>query len=124
MAGLKKKVLVVEDDESVRTLLQRALATKYDVETIADGYTAVRRVQQDPVADLLICDIMLPGADGLEIARRAKGSDRWKQVPIIFLTAKSTPRDVIHGIQAGARHYIPKPFKLADLLEKVKKVLG
>jgi len=123
MAGTKKHILVIEDDDSVRSLLYRALSVAYEVETIADGSDAVIRVQKDPTADLIICDIMLPGADGLTIARRAKAS-MWASVPIIFLTARTTPRDVIQGIQAGARHYVTKPFKLKDLLDKVKKIVG
>jgi DNA-binding response OmpR family regulator len=123
MAGTKKRILVIEDDDSVRSLLYRALSVAYEVETIADGSDAVVRVQKNPVADLMICDIMLPGADGLTIARRAKAS-MWASVPIIFLTARTTPRDVIQGIQAGARHYVTKPFKLKDLLDKVKKIVG
>lgn len=123
MIGVMKRVLIVEDDESVRLMLHRALAAKYEVESIADGSTALQRVQQAPAADLMLCDIMLPGADGLAVARQAKKSGPWKQVPIIFLTARTTPRDVIQGIQAGARHYVTKPFKLDDLLNKVTKVL-
>lgn len=123
MADTKKHILVIEDDDSVRTLLLRALSVAYEVEAIADGSDAVVRVQKAPVADLIICDIMLPGADGLTIARRAKSS-MWSSVPIIFLTARTTPRDVIQGIQAGARHYVTKPFKLKDLLDKIKKIVG
>ena len=118
----RKQILVIEDDESVQKLLVRALSVAYEVEAISDGAEAVRRVQTEPVADLIICDVMLPGADGLTIARRAKKS-MWSQVPIIFLTARTTPRDVILGIQAGARQYVTKPFVLKELLERVKRVL-
>ncbi|MFW5740154.1 MAG: response regulator transcription factor [Myxococcota bacterium] len=123
MTERKKHILVIEDDESVRNLLLHALSLTYEVEAISDGNTAFRRVQSEPVADLMICDVMLPGVDGWAIARRAKTS-KWAQVPIIFLTAKTTPRDVIQGIQSGARHYVTKPFKLKDLLDKVKKIVG
>ena len=119
----RKQILVIEDDESVQKLLVRALSVAYEVEAISDGVEAVRRVQTEPVADLIICDVMLPGADGLTIARRAKSS-MWSQVPIIFLTARTTPRDVILGIQAGARQYVTKPFVLKELLERVKRVLS
>lgn len=120
----KKRILIIEDDEGVRDLLQRAFSFSYDVEMIADGLAAMRRVGEAPVADVIICDVMLPGADGLAVARRAKASKLWAQVPIIFLTARTTPRDVILGIQSGARHYVTKPFKLQDLLDKVNKLAG
>jgi DNA-binding response OmpR family regulator len=79
-----------------------------------------------PIPDLMICDVMLPGMDGFALARLAKTSEwsGWSNVPIIFLTARTTPRDMIEGIQSGARHYVTKPFKLKDLQDKVKKILG
>lgn len=120
----KKRILIIEDDEGVRDLLQRAFSVSYDVEMIADGLAGMRRVGEAPVAHVIICDVMLPGADGLAVARRAKASKLWAQVPIIFLTARTTPRDVILGIQSGARHYVTKPFKLKELLDKVNKLAG
>ncbi len=119
----RKQILVIEDDPSVRSLLQRAFFDRYEVEAIADGTEAELRLQRDPVPDLMICDVMLPGVDGFALARIAKSSD-WSNVPIIFLTARSTARDVIEGIQSGARHYVMKPFKLKELQDKVRKILG
>ena len=118
----RRSILIIEDDESVRSLLQRALRESYDVEMVVDGTTAVERVERDPVPDLVICDVMLPGVDGFSVARLAKAS-RWARVPFIFLTARTTPRDVIEGIQSGARHYLTKPFKLKDLQDRVAKIL-
>lgn len=123
MSDRKKRILVVEDDESVRMLLIHSLSVKYEVEAIPDGNAAFLRIQNPPVADLMICDVMLPGVDGWTIARRAKKT-MWAQVPILFLTARTTPRDVIQGIQAGARYYVMKPFKLKELLDKVNKCIG
>jgi len=121
---MPKLILVVEDDESVRILVQRTLAQSYTVETVPDGRAALTRLAVKPAPDLLICDVMMPGVDGLQVARRARANEATKAVPIIFLTARTTPKDMIEGIQAGARHYITKPFKIGDLLAKVKKVLG
>jgi CheY-like chemotaxis protein len=120
----RKLILVIEDDESVRKLVERSLATSFAVETVSDGKAALARLAVKPTPDLLVCDVMMPGMDGLEVARRVRAQDATKAIPIIFLTAKVTPRDVIQGIQAGARHYITKPFKIGDLLDKVRKVLG
>jgi DNA-binding response OmpR family regulator len=124
MTSDKKLILLIEDDESVRTMLERALSTQHRVETASDGITGFIRLQKLPTPDLLICDIMMPGMDGLGVAKRARAAELTKQMPIIFLTAKATPMDVIQGIQAGARNYITKPFKLDDLMQKVRKVLG
>lgn len=119
----KKLIFVIEDDESVRKLLERALASKYQVEAFGDGFAVLKRVEKPPMADLFICDVMLPGMDGLTIAKKLKGIPGAKNVPLVFLTAKTTPLDVIHGIQAGARHYVTKPFKLDDLMQKIDKIL-
>jgi CheY-like chemotaxis protein len=123
MSGEKKLILIIEDDDSVRMLLTRALGMRYQVEVARDGNEAIERLQRRPIPDLLICDIMMPGVDGLTVAKRAKASPHLRQVPIVFLTAKTTPNDVIQGINAGARHYITKPFKLNDLLAKVTSAL-
>lgn len=125
MAGPdRKRILVVEDDESVRKLIELALSRAYEVETAPDGLAALRRLKQQPTPDLVLCDIMMPGVDGLSVAKNMKAGALTRQTPIIFLTARSSPQDVIHGIQAGARQYITKPFKIGDLLKLVQKVLG
>jgi putative two-component system response regulator len=73
---------------------------------------------------LVLLDVMMPGIDGHGVAAEIRKNPALKAVPIIFLTAKSGATDVIKGIQSGARHYITKPFKIDDVLAKVKKVLG
>ena len=120
----RRRILLIEDDESVRKLLERALSNAYTVESASDGLSALRRLASAPTPDLVICDIMMPGVDGLTVARRMRSDARTHATPIIFLTARPAPRDLIAGIQAGARHYLTKPFKLDDLLQKVRKVLG
>jgi DNA-binding response OmpR family regulator len=67
---------------------------------------------------------MMPGIDGLGVAHRLRMIPELKHVPIIFVTAKAEPLDVVKGIQAGARNYVTKPFKLEDLKAKVDKALG
>ena len=122
----RRLILVAEDDAAIRELLVRALGTRYQVESAVDGPTAVARLTSPgkPMPDLLLCDVMMPGFDGMTVAKKMRAVPALKGVPIIFLTAKSTPKDVIAGIQAGAKHYVTKPFVIADLLGKVAKVLG
>jgi CheY-like chemotaxis protein len=121
---VKKLVLVAEDDPSIATMLLRILRNDYDVVHVADGAAALQRAASPPRPDLLMLDIMMPNMDGLEVSRRVRQNPELKKIPIIFLTAKSTPTDVIKGIQHGARSYITKPFKLDDVLSKVKKALN
>jgi len=121
----RKIVLVVEDDESVRTLVAKSLMAKgYQVEQAADGLKASELLGRlKPPPDLLICDVMMPGFDGYSLVKLVKSMPELRGLPVIFLTAKTTPADMIHGINLGARFYVPKPFAIKDLLDKVAKAL-
>lgn len=120
----KKRILVVEDDDTVRALLARQLQNSYDVHQAADAQAAIQTLgTMTRLPDLIICDVMMPGMTGVELAKHLKGINEYKQVPIIFLTARTGALDVIEGINAGARHYITKPFNMKDLLEKVAKAI-
>ncbi len=118
----KKRVLVADDDPSIGRLLERILMQEYDVITASDGPTALRLAEQTR-PNLMILDVMMPGFDGFQLASKARNVTALKSVPIIFLTARDGPLDTIKGIQAGARHYVTKPFKIDDLMAKVKKIL-
>jgi len=118
----KKRVLVADDDPSISRLLERILMQDYDVVTASDGPTALSLASQVK-PNLMILDVMMPGLDGFQLAGKARHVPHLKAVPIIFLTARDGPLDTIKGIQAGARHYVTKPFKIDDLLAKVKKIL-
>ena len=120
----RKRVLVAEDDPAIATLLKRVLSKDYDVTVANDGQSAIVLAAQTPPPQLLLLDVMMPGLDGIGVAQHVRTLPGMKSVPIIFLTAKGTPADVIRGIQHGARHYITKPFKIEDLLAKVKKAIG
>lgn len=120
----KKRILVVEDDDSVRALLTRQLQNEYDVHQAADAQAALQTLKtMTRVPDLIICDVMMPGMTGLQFAKQLRGTSDYKSVPIIFLTARTGALDVIEGINAGARHYITKPFNMKDLLDKVAKAI-
>jgi CheY-like chemotaxis protein len=105
-------------------MLTRILRQDYEVVHVVDGPSALARASEQPLPDLILLDIMMPGLDGLDVARRVRLHPALKKVPIIFLTAKGAPTDVIKGIQHGARSYITKPFKLDEVLSKVKKALS
>ena len=119
----RKLVLVVDDDAAVRTLVTKALQAKgYDVQEAADGMIAselLGTMKRSP--DLLICDVMMPTIDGFSLARLVKAHKELRSMPIIFLTAKTQPADLMLGISLGARHYVQKPFSIVDLLDKVAK---
>jgi DNA-binding response OmpR family regulator len=123
-AAKKRRVLIAEDDPSICTMLAKVLSQHYDVVVATDGKSALARAAETPAPDLLLLDVMMPGLDGHGVAAAVRLLPGLKGIPIIFLTAKTGPAEVIKGIQSGARHYITKPFKIDDLLLRVKKVLG
>ncbi len=125
MAQSRKLVLVVDDDLAVRTLVVKALGSKgYETAEAGDGLMASELLGSlGRVPDLLICDVMMPSVDGLALAKLLRSKPEFHALPIIFLTAKNSFADVVQGIQAGARHYVQKPFSVKDLLEKVEKTL-
>ena len=126
-SGASKPVLlVVEDDPAIREMLVRSLGLDYIVYEAADGQHALEMLtRMKPAPDLLILDVMMPRMDGLSLAGKLKTEPQHlRSVPIIFLTGRDSPKDVVQGINVGARHYLTKPFKIQDLLAKVAKTLG
>ncbi len=103
-------------------MLERVLSSEFRVSVAPTGTDAVLMAAKK-APHLLLLDVMMPGMDGLTAARQIRDLPGLKNVPIIFLTAKDSPLDVIKGIQSGARHYITKPFKLDEVVAKVKKIL-
>jgi DNA-binding response OmpR family regulator len=117
-----KRVLIVEDDPAIAEVLTRTLGRFYEVKVVNDGGRAVdSALELRP--DVILLDVSLPNKDGFAIAQSMKTSAGLSKIPIIFLTAHDRSLDVVKGIQAGAKHYITKPFKLDDVLQKVKKLV-
>jgi two-component system alkaline phosphatase synthesis response regulator PhoP len=115
------KILLVEDEEHIAQGLRFNLQNQgYEVFVLDDGTRALELLGRQRF-DLIILDIMLPGADGIEIARARRRQGDW--TPILMLTAKDDPKDVIAGIEAGADDYLAKPFDLDELLARVKGLL-
>jgi DNA-binding response OmpR family regulator len=119
----RPRILIVEDDQDLLRMMQRMLTAIAEVITASDGEQALKVLTAGPVPDLLITDWMMPRKDGLTLVKEMKQHERLKRVPVVILTAKTSPRDVIAGINSGARHYLTKPFKPDELIAKVRKVL-
>jgi DNA-binding response OmpR family regulator len=119
----KKRILVAEDDDSIATMLVRILSVRYEVHRAQDGKQALALADRIR-PNLILLDVMMPGLDGYTAAQQIRLLPTLKNVSIIFLTAKGGAMDVVKGIQAGARFYVTKPFKMDDLLAKVRKALG
>jgi DNA-binding response OmpR family regulator len=115
------RVLLAEDDASISEPLARALRREgYEVEVREDGPTALDAGMQGGI-DLVVLDLGLPGMDGLEVARRLRAEGH--AVPILILTARADEVDTVVGLDAGADDYVGKPFRLAELLARVRALL-
>jgi DNA-binding response OmpR family regulator len=115
------RVLLVEDDHDIAEPLARALTREgYEVDSAGDGSVALQTVLDAP-PDLIILDIGLPGMDGLEVCRLVR--ELRPQVPILMLTARDGELETVAGLDAGADDYVTKPFRLSELLARVRAML-
>lgn len=119
----KAKILVVDDEEDILELVRYNLVREgYTVVCAATGEEALKSAASDP-ADLIILDLMLPGMDGLEVARRLKQNPVTKDTPIVMLSAKGEEADIVSGLELGADDYVTKPFSPRILVARLKAVI-
>ncbi len=111
------RILIVEDEAEIADYLRRGLAFEgYAIELASDGPAALVAARDRP-PDLVILDLMLPGIDGLEVARRIRAAD---DLPIIMLTARDAVADRVAGLESGADDYVLKPFAFEELLARIR----
>ncbi|MGR1254163.1 osmolarity response regulator transcription factor OmpR [Aeromonas veronii] len=121
MSQQQYKVLVVDDDLKLRSLLERYLTDQgFVVRGVANGEQADRLLTRENFS-LMVLDLMLPGEDGLSICRRLR--EAGNQIPVLMLTAKGDEVDRIVGLEMGADDYLPKPFNPRELLARIRAVL-
>ena len=119
-----KKVLIADDQPSLRLLVSATLASEdLDIIEACDGDEAWRMLE-DQRPDLALLDVQMPGKTGLELAQAIRGSSALADTRIILLTSKAQQADVEAGMAAGADRYLTKPFSPLELLEEVERVLG
>jgi two-component system response regulator MprA len=115
------KVLVVDDEPSVRSALQRALALeRYDVQLAEDGQQALDTLAEG-VVDAIVLDVVMPRVDGLEVCRRLRAAG--DRTPVLMLTARDAIDDRVDGLDAGADDYLVKPFALRELNARLRALL-
>ena len=122
--GELAKIRIVEDDATIRALLEMALlgAGYSDVASSARGDEGLEMIRREK-PDLVLLDVMLPGLDGFSIARRVRESSELAATRIVMLTARTAPEDIVRGLDSGADDYVTKPFDRKVLLARVKAVL-
>ena len=120
LAGMASRILVVEDDERIRSSMRLALEGEgYEVDEAASGEEGLEHFSGHP-ADVALIDLMLPGMDGFECCRALR---RQSAVPIIIVTARSDTHDVVAGLEAGADDYVTKPFVTKELGARIRALL-
>ncbi len=121
---MQKKILIVEDEESLLKLESILLTTKgFHVQGVTTGIAALKAVTDNP-PDLVLLDIMLPEMDGFEVCQQIKNSPQTRHIPVILLTAKKSPEDMARGKQVGADLYITKPFKSSMVIASIERLLN
>lgn len=115
-------VLVVEDEKHLADGLRFNLeAEGYTVDTVSDGEAALNLFNQRRRYDVLVLDVMLPGKDGFAVAAELRAAGNF--IPVLMLTARGRPEDVLRGFESGADDYLPKPFELSVLLARLNALL-
>ncbi len=121
---MAKKIILAEDEPQIARLIEFKLKKEgYQVTWKENGEEALEAIKADK-PDLVLLDVMMPVMDGYEVLRRLKEDENLKSIPVIMLTARAQERDVVKGINSGAEDYITKPFHPAELLARVKRILG
>lgn len=118
----KKKVLIIEDDHEIREFLREEMKVYFEVEVAADGTSGFEKARQYD-ADLIICDVLMPGMTGFEVSKKLKSDFATSHIPIILLTALNSPEKHLEGIESGADAYISKPFSIKILLARVFQLI-
>ena len=120
------RILVIEDEPRLRIILKKQLEdakdAKYEVRTAEDGLRGLEEIRRDP-PDLILLDVMMPGLNGFDVCMRLKADPLTSRIPIIFLTAKSTLEDRLHGLEVFADDYLTKPWETRELLFRVRNQL-
>jgi two-component system alkaline phosphatase synthesis response regulator PhoP len=119
-----QKILVCDDEANIRNIMDFSLeAEGFLVVSADDGDTALQAaISEEP--DLIILDVMMPGADGLSVCRELKQNPRTRHIPVLMLTARAARSDREAGLAAGADEYVTKPFSPQRLVQKVNELLG
>ncbi|MGD8717230.1 MAG: response regulator [Candidatus Zixiibacteriota bacterium] len=120
---MKKKILVVDDEESIRLVVSFTLEQAgYDVENAANGDDCLEKVYSFS-PDLVLLDLMMPLVDGWEVLNLLRSNPETERIPVILLTAKGEIRDKMFALQQGASDYVTKPFSKEELLSRISQAL-
>ena len=123
ISSAKPKIIIVDDDRETRELLAMALQMEdFEVTQAANGLRLISTLQVDQ-PDLILLDVNMSWIDGFELCRAVRKNEDFKDIPVIFISARSSSADVKRGIEAGAADYFTKPIELQTLIARIKELV-
>lgn len=120
---MKEKILIVDDTPENIHILMEILKENYSLQAATNGEKALQLAKADPKPDIILLDVIMPGMDGYGVCRSLKTDNQTKDIPVLFLTAKSQTADIVNGFEAGGIDYITKPFNSLELTARIKNHL-
>jgi DNA-binding response OmpR family regulator len=116
---MKKKILVIDDEVTIRTLLEKFLSNQFEVTAMANGQEALNWMQAGSLPDLMIVDLEMPGMDGYEFLTQVKASGYFHAIPVMMLSGVDSSTERVRCLKAGALDFMIKPFNPEELLIKI-----
>jgi DNA-binding response OmpR family regulator len=121
---MKRTILVIDDEQSIRMLLENFLGKDFEVVTKNDGLEGIKYLEEGNLPDLIVADIQMPNMDGYEFLENAKASGFFNHIPIIMLSGNESSRERIKSLRLGADDYMVKPFNPEDLYLRIRNILA
>lgn len=120
---MKKNILIIDDELSIRMLLENYLGKTYHVVTKANGMEGMKYLEDGNIPDLIVADIQMPGLDGYEMLKQVRASGFFKNIPMIMLSGIESSQERIKCLKMGADDYIVKPFNPEELLLRINNLI-
>jgi len=120
---MRKKILVIDDEKSIRFIIENTFNKDFEVTTLNNGMDALFYLQSGNLPDIIICDVEMPVLNGFEFIRRIRESCFFEEIPLIMLSGKEESADKIKCFEMGADDYVLKPFNPKELIARIKRRL-
>ncbi|MEI6883234.1 MAG: response regulator [Bacteroidota bacterium] len=118
---MKRKVLAIDDEKSIRFIIENTLNKEFEVTTLSNGMDALYYIQSGNLPDVIICDVEMPVMNGFEFIKRIRESGFFDEIPLIMLSGKEESADKIKCFEMGADDYVVKPFNPKELMVRIKR---
>ncbi len=124
MNGMKKKILIVDDELSIRMLLENYIGKSYDIVTKTDGLEGIKYLEEGNLPDLIVADIQMPNLDGYEMLKQVRSSGYFGNIPMIMLSGIESSQERVKCLRMGADDYLVKPFNPEELLLRINNLIS